>query len=49
MLFDLLNLKAESFETNNISAYEFISFICNDLISKHILGEDKLSFEDIRR
>lgn len=44
-----LNLKAESFETNNISAYDFISFICNDLISKHILGEDKLSFEDIRR
>ncbi len=44
-----LKKKTIEFESKKISVYEFISFICNDLISKHILGEDKLSFENIRR
>lgn len=48
-LLDQLRKKAAAFEAKNISAYDFISFICNDLITKHILGEDKLSFENIRR
>lgn len=37
----------ESYERGELSSYDFISFICNDLIVKHILGVDKESFEDI--
>lgn len=48
-LLEQLNKKTNEFEAKKISAYEFVSFICSELISKHILGEDKLSFENIHR
>lgn len=47
-LINQLHINAEAFEDKSISAYEFISFLCCDLISKHILEEDKLSFDSIR-
>ncbi len=48
-LLEQLKKKEEDFKTRNMAAYDFIAFICSDLISKHILGEDKLSFDNIRR
>lgn len=42
-----LTQNIESYEQGKLSAYGFISFICNELIVKHILGVDKESFEDI--
>ncbi|MBN2812170.1 MAG: diguanylate cyclase [Spirochaetales bacterium] len=38
----------QDYAEGKISTYDFILFICNDLISKHILGEDASSFADIR-
>ncbi|HZK19436.1 MAG TPA: diguanylate cyclase [Treponemataceae bacterium] len=36
------------FSQNRISPYNFIAFICNDLVIGHILGEDKKSFDGLK-
>lgn len=39
--------RAIGYEQGGEPSYSLISFICNDLIVKHILGEDKESYSDV--
>lgn len=47
LLLGKLESQIEAYERGDVPAYALLSFICGDMIVRHILGEDKTSFQEI--